>query len=92
MPGLNLILDEDCYSLSHPISKKQFKINATWTSVSLRNGWRHYRISGQRHAHTGREYEMMAVCDRSVRFWIDEIELRDHQRWRPGWQNGLVES
>jgi tryptophan-rich hypothetical protein len=74
------------------ISKKQFEINATWTAVKPRSGWRHYRIAGRRKAEHGLlEIEMMSVCDRSVRFWIPKEELQKSEIWLPGWKEGIAD-
>lgn len=77
--------------MPHAISKKQFEINATWTAVKPRSGWRHYRIAGRRKAEHGLEIEMMSVCDRSVRFWIPNEELKNSELWQPGWKEGLAD-
>lgn len=72
---------------SKAVFKKQLQINASWTSVTPRHDWRHFRISGKRLCESGAEFEMMAVCDREVRFWVPQDELRDPTLWQPGWQH-----
>ncbi len=66
-------------------SQKLFEINSNWTSLVKREDWRHYRISGRRKAGQGIELEMMAVCDRDIRFWIPIEELKNNELWEPGW-------
>ncbi len=71
-------------------SKKLFEINANWTSIQKREDWFHYRISGRRRLEDGRlELELMAVCDREIRFWVPRAELRDQNLWTPGWVEPL---
>jgi tryptophan-rich hypothetical protein len=45
----------------------------------------HYRICGRRNTADGLEVEMMAVCDRSVRFWLPRAALMDPEAWKTGW-------
>ncbi len=69
-------------------SKKLFLINGNWTSLTLLEGWRHYRISSRRRSDSGKlELEMMAVCDRAVRFWVSRESLRNPELWKPGWHD-----
>jgi tryptophan-rich hypothetical protein len=60
-------------------------MNAQWTRQESTLGWRHFRISGVRHSNSGRELELMAVCDRRARFWLMESELKNGEIWAPGW-------
>lgn len=66
-------------------SLKQFEINAKWTSVYETQGWFHFRVCSRRHREEGLEVEMMAVADRSVRFWLPRQVLLDPAKWRTGW-------
>lgn len=67
-------------------SKKLFQINANWTAVESIHGWKHYRIAARRLNDEGTwELEMMAVCDRDVRFWVSRSTLRQAEMWAPGW-------
>lgn len=68
-------------------SKKLFELNSNWTSRKKRQDWNHFRISSRRKGTVGIELEMMAVCDRSVRFWVSLAELKDAELWQPGWQD-----
>lgn len=69
------------------LSTKLFQINANWTAVETLQGWKHYRIAGRRQDDAGElELEMMAVCDRELRFWVKGSDLRDEAVWVPGWR------
>lgn len=73
------------------LPSKAFDINAPWTALSPVQGWRHYRISGSKPAassDTGLAVvEMMAVCDRAVRFWMSRSELINDLNWVTGWRD-----
>lgn len=69
-------------------SKKLFQINANWTSLNQLAGWKHYRVATRRKSALGEwELEMMAVCDRQVRVWVNWATLRDPELWKPGWHD-----
>ena len=67
------------------LPSKAFEINAPWTAVEPVEGWRHYRISGRRRTLQGLEIEMMAVCEREIRFWLTRQGLVLDLNWQPGW-------
>lgn len=75
------------------LPSKAFIINARWTALKPVKGWRHYRISavtpasrgGSKENVKGTMVEMMAVCDREVRFWISRKELIADLNWVTGW-------
>jgi tryptophan-rich hypothetical protein len=73
------------------LPSKAFEINAPWTVHEPVKGWHHYRITALKPAsrsETGETMvEMMAVCDRSVRFWIGRRELIADLNWVTGWLN-----
>jgi len=66
-------------------SDKLWTINAKWTAMMPRYGWRHFRVSARRYEAGELQLEMMAVCDREVRFWIPQLELHQGELWQPGW-------
>ena len=68
-------------------SQKLFELNSNWTSLARREDWSHYRVSGRRKGEQGLELEMMAVCDRQIRFWVSMDELKDGELWVPGWRD-----
>jgi len=66
--------------------KQNYDINGKWTSVESYRGWKHFRISGRRRqADRSLELELMAVCDRSIRFWIKQDDLNRPDSWQRGW-------
>ncbi len=67
------------------ISHKLLGINSNWTATPSREGWKHYRIAARRYNEGELLVEMMAVCDRSVRFWVAAHLLKEGAGWRPGW-------
>jgi tryptophan-rich hypothetical protein len=68
---------------------KAFDINARWTAQIPVQGWRHYRISARKSQKSALlMVEMMAVCDRSVRFWLERQQLIDDENWATGWLDG----
>ncbi|MCX6104815.1 MAG: TIGR02450 family Trp-rich protein [Proteobacteria bacterium] len=73
------------------LPSKSFEINAAWTAETPVQGWRHYRISGNKPAKKAenlpQRLEMMAVCDRAVRFWLSRDELINDLNWIPGWKD-----
>jgi len=70
---------------------KAFMINAPWTATLPVQGWRHYRIAGTKPASKSESgeamVEMMAVCDRAVRFWLSRRELIADLNWVTGWRD-----
>lgn len=68
------------------VSPQNLAIDAKWTSSEECRGWRHFRITGRRHGETGLELELMAVCDREVRFWLKPEDLKVRENWMPGWK------
>ena len=66
-------------------SKKQFELNAKWTALNEIQGWQHFRVCTRRNGNDGIEVELMALCDRSVRFWLPRLELIDPVKWAVGW-------
>jgi tryptophan-rich hypothetical protein len=67
------------------LPSKAFEINTPWTALEPVKGWRHYRISGRRHTDEGLEIEMMAVCERDIRFWLTRKSLIQDLNWHTGW-------
>ena len=66
-------------------NEKKFNINTNWTSVSTLHKRKHYRIAGKRDESHYEQIEMMAVLDKSERFWISKEELSDPSHWKEGW-------
>ena len=68
-------------------SAKGFAMNSSWTNLPGCRGWRHYRVAGRRYIGSTLQLEMMSVCDRAVRFWLDAAELKTSEDWVTGWQS-----
>ena len=66
--------------------KTKFELDSKWTAHPPRAGWRHFRIVARRYPSKDLlEVEVMAVCDRKVRFWIPSQQLLDKDKWSTGW-------
>jgi len=78
-------------SAKRRLPSKAFVINAPWTALQPVQGWCHYRIAAtksRKSSETGAPMvEMMAVCDRSVRFWLSKSALIDDLNWVTGWRD-----
>lgn len=68
-------------------SDPRFAVNARWTAVSPRLGWAHFRIVDRRWRDKTLGVELMAVCDRSARLWIEARDLLDQTRFVSGWRD-----
>lgn len=66
-------------------SRKLFEIDAKWTCQAHQSGWCHFRIATIKKSPSGKEFEMMSVCDRATRFWIRHSDLKKLDNWKPGW-------
>lgn len=75
--------------LREPLRKNdpRFEINASWTTIEDKYGWRHFRIVDRRWSDKKLEVELMAVCDREVRFWIEAKEMGDPALYITGWRD-----
>tara|TARA_B100000902_G_C27093533_1_gene805062 strand:+ start:611 stop:826 length:216 start_codon:yes stop_codon:yes gene_type:complete len=65
--------------------KKNLDINSNWTAVVPIKGWKHYRIAAKKKQDGQVLLELMSICDRSVRFWVDSETLINSSDWQPGW-------
>ena len=66
-------------------------IGSKWTSVNVIQGWNHFVVVTMEKKLDRWEVEMAAVCDKSIRFWVVKKELKDPEKWRPGWLSGFCE-
>lgn len=64
---------------------RSFSVQSKWTHTSGACGWKHFRIVTIRKGEDGKEFEMMAVCDKSVRFWVSMEDLKLEHEWKMGW-------
>lgn len=61
-------------------------MNAKWSHKSGYLGWTQFRIVSKRRVAEGVEIELMAVCEKVVRFWIPQATLKIDSEWYPGWK------
>lgn len=68
-------------------SYKAFEINGKWTTSKKVLGWTLFRIVALRkNRETGeKQVELMAVCDKSKRLFVDKKALKKDPNWQPGW-------
>ena len=68
-------------------SFKAFEINGKWTTSKKVLGWTLFRIVGHsKNQTTGeKQVELMAVCDKSKRLFVDNKTLKKDPNWQPGW-------
>ncbi len=62
-------------------------LNSKWTSQKKIDGWRHFRVITRKNQGKWVYAEMVAACDREVRFWINAQLLKDRSQWEAGWQS-----
>ncbi len=65
----------------------RFAVNARWTAVVLLLNWRHFRIVDRRWRGNDLDVELMAVCDRGARTWVEAKALLDPARFVSGWRD-----
>ena len=68
----------------------RFAVNARWTAVVPLLEWRHFRVVDRRWRGHELDVELMAVCDRAARTWIDAKCLLDPARFVLGWRDPPV--
>ena len=59
-------------------------LHSKWTSVEKVNGWRHYEVRNV--LKKRKALELFSVCDKSVSFIIKISEIKNKQKWIPGWK------
>ena len=57
--------------------------HSKWTSVNKIHGWRHYEVRNV--LKKRKQLELFSVCDRKVSFVIELDEIKDREKWIPGW-------
>lgn len=67
------------------MNEKILQINSNWTSLSSKYKFKHYRISSKKIEDGKVKYELMAILDKSDRFWLSSSDLSHKQDWKPGW-------
>lgn len=67
-------------------SQKAFEVNAKWTTSVKVMGWTLFRIVSHRgKSGEERQVELMAVCDKEKRCWVNQRTLKKDPNWQPGW-------
>ncbi len=59
-------------------------LHSKWTSVDKIFGWRHYQVRNV--IKNKNKIELFAVCNKSINLFIKINELKDQQKWIPGWK------
>ena len=59
--------------------------NKSWTSISIRNGFRHFVAINYGGKGRERWANLVAVLDGKTRFRVSRIELMDSSKWVSGW-------
>ncbi|HAG83166.1 MAG TPA: TIGR02450 family Trp-rich protein [Cyanobacteria bacterium UBA12227] len=71
------------------IKKQKFPylIGSKWTAIQKTWGWQHFQVVNRQNQGQWVFAEMVASCDRNVRFWLNANQLKDRSLWQPGWQS-----
>ena len=59
-------------------------LHSKWTSVVKINGWRHYEVKNV--LKKRKQLELFSVCEKNVNLIIEIDEIKDRQKWIPGWK------
>ena len=62
-------------------------LHSKWTSVQKINGWRHYEVKNV--LKKLKQLELFSVCEKNVNLIIEIDEIKDRQKWIPGWKEIL---
>lgn len=62
-------------------------VGSKWTSHHTTWGWRHFQVTNRKDEGQWVFAEMVASCDRNVRFWLNAEQLKDRSLWEPGWKS-----
>lgn len=57
--------------------------HSKWTSAHKIYGWRHYEVRNI--FKKKKQLELFSVCDRKISLIIDIDEIKDREKWIPGW-------
>ena len=72
------------------MTKKQkfpYLVGSKWTAMQKTWGWRHFQVVNRQNQGEWVFAEMVASCDRNVRFWLNAKQLKESSLWQPGWQS-----
>ena len=59
-------------------------LHSKWTSVDKINGWRHYEVKNV--IKKRKQLELFSVCDKNINLIIKIDEIKDKEKWIPGWK------
>ena len=59
-------------------------LHSKWTSIEKKHGWRHYEVRNV--IKKRKELELFSICDKSINFIIKISEIRNREKWIPGWK------
>lgn len=61
-------------------------LGSKWTAKQKTFGWRHFQVFNRKNEGDWVFAEMVASCDRTVRFWINARQLKNESLWEAGWK------
>ncbi|MEM9541816.1 MAG: TIGR02450 family Trp-rich protein [Cyanobacteria bacterium P01_E01_bin.42] len=61
-------------------------LGSKWTATQKTFGWRHFQVVNRKNEGDWVFAEMVASCDRTVRFWINAQQLKNDSLWEAGWK------
>lgn len=61
-------------------------LGSKWTAKQETLGWRHFQVANRKNQGEWVFAEMVASCDRQVRFWINAKQLKNRDLWEAGWK------
>jgi tryptophan-rich hypothetical protein len=59
-------------------------LHSKWTLVEKINGWRHYEVKNV--IKKRKQLELFSVCDKNINLIIKIDEIKDKEKWIPGWK------
>ncbi len=59
-------------------------LHSKWTSVDKINGWRHYEVKNV--LIKRKQLELFSVCNKNINIIIEIKEIKDKEKWIPGWK------
>ncbi|MGK7927237.1 MAG: TIGR02450 family Trp-rich protein [Spirulina sp.] len=61
-------------------------LGSKWTAKHKTFGWRHFQVVNRKNEGAWVFAEMVASCDRTVRFWVNAQQLKNDLLWEAGWK------
>jgi len=66
--------------------KFPYLVGSKWTAQQKTWGWRHFEVVNRKNQGKWVFAELVASCDKNVRFWINAQQLKDTDLWQPSWK------